>query len=259
MRSAIMSHYEVLEVQPNAELIDIKRAYRRLALKHHPDRNNGSQQSTEAFKKIGEAYAVLSDTEKRAAYDSDLACGSQESKQQSETKYKSTNRPFVDPRCQYAYPRRRRKSGSRSPSSRRKSVDPFAQFDNLFYNDAFFNEAFKDMDDEFARRFSKKATGATKVMWLLHQCGIELNMTSTSIGNGGFSASTITSKGDAYEDRKTKTFVDNQGRTVMTRSIEKNGNRLEDTYVDKKLVARKVNGVSEPFEKILHHQASRTM
>jgi len=252
------TYYDVLEVKPDAELIDIKKAYRRLALKYHPDRNEGSQESTEKFKAIGEAYSVLSDADKRATYDYDLRCGSQTPSSQS--RYKPYNRPFVDPRCRYSYPHRR----SSRRSSSRQQVDPFAQFDNLFRNDAFFKEAFKDMDDVFARRFSRQVGPKKRregwFAWLLRECGIEFNFsTYTSIGNGEFSTSTYSTKKDSYEDKITRAYVDKQGRTVMTRSIEKDGNCLEDTYVGTKLVSRKVNGVTEPLEKILNHQASRTL
>ena len=258
-----MTYYDVLEINPDAELIDIKKAYRKLALKWHPDRNGGSQESTEKFKKIGEAYQVLSDADQRAAYDRDLRYGAFQEAESPQSQYagKPYRRPFVDPRCQYAHPRR-----EASPYPRRSSVDPFAQFDNLFRNDPFFNEAFRDMDDEFAKRFSRQdKAGPQKrkegwFAWLIRQCGIEFHMaTYTSTGDGGFVASTRSSKQDSYEDRMTKTFVDSQGRRVMVRAIEKDGNRIEDTYVGSKLVQRKVNGVSEPLEKLMSQQASRRM
>jgi molecular chaperone DnaJ len=62
-------YYSILEVQRNASIDEIKKAYRRLALKYHPDRNPGNKEAEEKFKKINEAYAVLSDPEKRKAYD----------------------------------------------------------------------------------------------------------------------------------------------------------------------------------------------
>ncbi|HGN1706133.1 TPA: molecular chaperone DnaJ [Providencia rettgeri] len=62
--------YEVLGLEKNASDKDIKRAYKRLAMKYHPDRNQGSKDESEAkFKEIKEAYEVLSDDQKRAAYD----------------------------------------------------------------------------------------------------------------------------------------------------------------------------------------------
>jgi molecular chaperone DnaJ len=62
-------YYEILNVHRSAEPDAIKRAYRKLALEHHPDRNNGAPESEDRFKEITEAYEVLRDPEKRAAYD----------------------------------------------------------------------------------------------------------------------------------------------------------------------------------------------
>jgi molecular chaperone DnaJ len=62
-------YYEVLGVGRDAPPEEIKKAYRRLALKHHPDRNQGDTASEEKFKELGEAYACLSDPAKRAHYD----------------------------------------------------------------------------------------------------------------------------------------------------------------------------------------------
>ncbi len=61
--------YDVLGVARDADDGEIKKAYRKLAMEHHPDRNNGDKASEERFKEITEAYEVLRDPEKRAAYD----------------------------------------------------------------------------------------------------------------------------------------------------------------------------------------------
>ncbi|RLA86192.1 MAG: J domain-containing protein [Deltaproteobacteria bacterium] len=62
-------YYKILGVSRDASPEEIKRAYRRLALKYHPDRNPGDKEAEEKFKEINEAYAVLSDPEKRRQYD----------------------------------------------------------------------------------------------------------------------------------------------------------------------------------------------
>ncbi len=62
-------YYELLEVSRNATEAEIKKAYRRLAMKLHPDRNPGDKAAEEKFKEVKEAFEVLSDERKRAAYD----------------------------------------------------------------------------------------------------------------------------------------------------------------------------------------------
>lgn len=62
-------YYEVLGVDKNASADDIKRAYRKSAMKYHPDRNPGDKEAEEKFKELGEAYEVLSDPEKKSRYD----------------------------------------------------------------------------------------------------------------------------------------------------------------------------------------------
>ena len=62
-------YYRVLGVSKSSTQDEIKRAYRNLAKKHHPDRNPGSKESEEKLKRINEAYTVLSDPEKRSNYD----------------------------------------------------------------------------------------------------------------------------------------------------------------------------------------------
>jgi molecular chaperone DnaJ len=62
-------YYEVLGVERSAAEQDIKSAYRKLAMQHHPDRNPGNPEAEEKFKEASEAYSVLIDSEKRARYD----------------------------------------------------------------------------------------------------------------------------------------------------------------------------------------------
>ncbi|MDQ7004274.1 MAG: molecular chaperone DnaJ [Ghiorsea sp.] len=62
-------YYDVLGIEKGAENNDIKRAYRKLAMKFHPDRNPDDEQAAESFREVTEAYEVLADKEKRARYD----------------------------------------------------------------------------------------------------------------------------------------------------------------------------------------------
>ena len=61
--------YEILGVQRNASDDEIKKSYRKLAMKYHPDRNKDDKESERKFKEVSAAYEILKDSEKRSAYD----------------------------------------------------------------------------------------------------------------------------------------------------------------------------------------------
>ena len=63
------NYYDILGVSKNVNDSDLKKAYRKLAMEYHPDRNQGNPQAEEKFKQVNEAYAVLSDKQKRQQYD----------------------------------------------------------------------------------------------------------------------------------------------------------------------------------------------
>jgi DnaJ-class molecular chaperone len=65
----VINHYEVLGVSNNASQADIRRSFRYLALKHHPDKNKNSEESKQKFMQIVEAYEILSDEQARKNYD----------------------------------------------------------------------------------------------------------------------------------------------------------------------------------------------
>ena len=67
--AAKRDYYEVLGVEKSASEAEIKKAYRKLAIQYHPDKNPGDKEAEEKFKEAAEAYSVLSDKDKRARYD----------------------------------------------------------------------------------------------------------------------------------------------------------------------------------------------
>ena len=69
MTTATKDFYEILGVKESATQEEIKKAYRKLAKRYHPDANPGNPRASDRFKEVGEAYSVLSDKEKRKHYD----------------------------------------------------------------------------------------------------------------------------------------------------------------------------------------------
>ena len=82
--------YKILELKKNAKADEIKKAYRKLTLKYHPDKNQGDDEAKQKFHDVADAYEILSDTEKRRKYD---RCGEE---CVNEPERKNSGSPFGD-------------------------------------------------------------------------------------------------------------------------------------------------------------------
>lgn len=228
------SLYEVLELKPDAAASDIKKAYRNLALKHHPDRNNGSKESTEKFAAIAEAYETLSDPQSRREYDLER---------------KSTSR----------------NNQRQRPRTRRSNTDAYTMFDDLFTNDPFFAEAFKEMDDLFTKTFKvankhfKKAQKKEKKSWfvwfLSDVLGLNFQLTTSYQGaDGSYTTSTHASSQRGSTSRssvsKSSKVITENGRRVEIKEMMKNGNSIKEKYIDGAIDQRWINGEVSEVERV---------
>ena len=118
-------YYRILEVTENADEETVKKSFRRLAKKYHPDTNNGDERAAKLFQEINEAYAVIGDTEKRKTYDEQ---------------------------------RRLKKAGCDSGTSKKKNTaaNPFAGFQPRNYKMDFGDMMFDELNKNKERKSDKK-------------------------------------------------------------------------------------------------------
>lgn len=274
------TYYDILELSHKSPSdvtpLDIKKAYRRLALRHHPDRNNGSDESKVRFQQIGHAYETLSDAKRKATYDACIAAGDTF----------DSDGHVVGGSGAGADDEEDNNVGQHHPNQPHRYNgryhDAYTTFNDLFNNDPFFADAFEEMDEEFFRRFqegqtahgpnhnaaaatdssaaplSKLSTAICGVdlprdiktkggfgPWLLDKMGVQLTVTtykSDIDGNVSASAYTNADAASAYTDKRTRTYMKDRKR-VTVKSMERDGNKIEDTYVEGVRKERRVNGV----------------
>ena len=101
----MVNYYEILKISPKATNAEIKSAYRRLARKFHPDKNNGSEEKAQEFAKVAKAYETLGDPQKRADYDRQILQAEYKVSANGKTVFTSEN-DFARRWRQMAYERR---------------------------------------------------------------------------------------------------------------------------------------------------------
>jgi len=136
------NYYETLGVSKNATADEIKKAYRTLAFKYHPDRNPGDKAAEEKFKQITAAYDVLSDESKRRNYD----LGGFET-----NNYSSENQQYQQRQYQYTY---NNPFGDEEEKLRR-------EFDNVFFEEKTEFAKFKECMFNVVNLFEKKGMDFT--------------------------------------------------------------------------------------------------
>ncbi|XP_042309355.1 dnaJ homolog subfamily B member 8 [Sceloporus undulatus] len=212
----MVNYYEVLGLQQNASQEDIKKAYRKLALKWHPDKNPYNKDEAEKkFKAVAEAYEVLSDPQKRSLYD----------------------RPVKEPRY-----RGRGTTGGYSHS-------PF-DFNFVFRSpEEIFREFFGGMDtwdDQFDDDSNEGETRSGS-LGLFSGLGAFANFGFNAFGPGMHTMFSCRSFGDDssgahnFRSVSTSTEVIN-GRRITTRKIVENGQERIEIEEDGQLKSIKVNG-----------------
>lgn len=200
----MVNYYETLEVTPNATDTDLRKSYKKLSLKWHPDKNNNSAEATNRFKQISEAYQVLSDATQRQAYDKKLRSAAW--KQQRRTTI-NENDPFSTPFFKFK--------------------SPHTMFKDIFKDDEFFtsnrtNYFGKNIVDESRRQAANAANNRKEprnfrsYMWDPFS-EIKPNFKPNENYRGTFTQTTFGKDGQQY---RTKVVIENNIET--TYRYEKN-------------------------------------
>lgn len=134
--------YATLGIQKNATEDEIKKAYRNLAFKYHPDRNPGDKSAEENFKKINEAYSVLNDSSKRAQYDAGMYNGNAGAQSQGYGTYGNYN-PFGGFGGYYR--------GGSANGTNGESYDPFSEWANPGWQKTYSYSSQSEYDEPISR------------------------------------------------------------------------------------------------------------
>lgn len=145
-------YYEKLELSPKCTPIEIKKAYRRLALKWHPDKNpNNKKEAEEKFKDIAEAYETLSKPEKRKIYDEIRESEANRPKFNHQNQFYPQNQ--ADPGFGYSqYDYQDQYSGNQDPFNQKKTKSKYTAEPNYNKKDSFYGFGFHDFTFEKAEQ-----------------------------------------------------------------------------------------------------------
>lgn len=138
------SYYARLGVSENATTDEIKTAYRKLALQHHPDRNPGNMQAETRFREVTEAYEILRDPEQRSKYDATLSHHTPEQHYDSSSTHEQTDRyAGLDPELTSLL---RRADAFTDEQLQQMGIDPRATADQLREQSRRFEEEKKEIE-----------------------------------------------------------------------------------------------------------------
>lgn len=216
----MLDYYKVLGVDKQSSTGDIKKAYRKLALKWHPDKNPDNQtEANKKFKEISEAYEVLSDEKKRRIYDDRGKGGYEESRQRG--RYRSQAK-YDDDHDDFGFTRFRFR-------------DPEDVFREFFGSQNAFN-------DIFSIRPRNNRAGETQLFNGLSNLGDIFSASDAFSSFGSFDMSSGLGSGTAMKQTSTSTrFID--GKKIITKKVKENGNETVMIYENDVLKSKTVNGV----------------
>ncbi|XP_066591002.1 dnaJ homolog subfamily B member 6-like isoform X1 [Prorops nasuta] len=265
----MVDYYRVLEISRTATGVEIKKAYRKLALRWHPDKNpENLEEANKKFKEISEAYEVLSDDAKRRSYDQRLY-----QKASSRPGRGFTFRSYFDSPFQRYFDKKRRvydqygKDGLQMPGSKRRHEDEFyTHFETFAFRDPedVFREFFggSPFEDLFAgihgasnRRGSHRHSNPTNSIStsFFNQLGFGFHSPLADFFNTGvtgFQATnsfpTFDANGSGASIKRTSTstrFIN--GKKITTKKVFENGKETIMSYENDVLKSKTVNGVPQ--------------
>lgn len=250
-----MDFYEILEVDRKATDEEIKKSYRRLALKWHPDKNlSNKAQAEEKFKLISEAYEVLSDKDKRRKYDqlgrAGLSAGAGSSSYSSNGAHSRFSEDFLNRQFHFHNP-----------------FDIFEQFMSHFGMDDDFGFGFNPFGEIHRRSASRAQAQSSRSnahrqqmalfddffspmrMSLFERDPFSSHFSGSNLGTiSSFNVSFGNGSSAPVSKKTTKSSKIINGKRVVTTRVEENGQTIETIEEDGRVTSRKLNGIAQAIK-----------